>query len=100
MKKRKLPEGRACKGQTSHLPQLRVGEAASNVLRQLTVSLRPESDSEIVFSPTAAVNSDDSFTIRKVGPGDYTLEMPSSISALLASGWLAYDVRVFKEQGR
>ena len=51
------------------------GEAASNLLRQLTVSLRPESDSQIVFSPTGVVNSDGSFTIRKVGPGDYALEI-------------------------
>src|SRR5262249_29895332 len=51
------------------------GDAASSLLSQLNVSLRPETDSQIVFSPTAAVRPDGSFTIRKVTPGDYGLEI-------------------------
>ncbi len=50
-------------------------DSVSNLLKLLTVSLRPSSDSQIVFSATGAVQADGSFRIRKVGPGDYTLQI-------------------------
>ena len=50
-------------------------EAAANLFKQWSVSLRPETDTQIVFSPTGAVRPDGTFTIRKVGPGDYSLEI-------------------------
>jgi len=51
------------------------GDSAAYLLRVLAVSLRPASDSQIVFSVVGAVKPDGSFTIRKVGPGDYTLQI-------------------------
>ncbi len=44
-------------------------------LAKLSVSLRPESDSQVVFSPTGPVHNDGAFVVRKVGPGDYTLQI-------------------------
>jgi hypothetical protein len=44
-------------------------------LQKLSISVRPESDSQIVFSPTGPVKDDGSFTVRRVGPGDYTVQV-------------------------
>src|SRR6267142_1143848 len=50
-------------------------DTASSLLKLLTVSLRPSSDTQIVFSSTGAVQADGSFRIRKVGAGEYTLQI-------------------------